>query len=46
MHRASPADYALDEESPHNPAVGAASDGRNIGVQAGRLPEEKEGFGD
>ena len=45
MHRSSPADYALAEESANNPAVGAASDGRNIGVQAARLPEEKEGIG-
>ncbi len=46
MHRTSAADYALADEAENNPAVGAASDGGNIGLQATRLPEEKEGIGD
>ena len=38
LDRAVPADYALNEKSPANPAVGMASDGRDIGMEAARLP--------
>jgi len=34
-----PADYVLDDSSSDNPAIGAASDGRDAGVQFDRLPE-------
>jgi serine/threonine-protein kinase len=37
VHRFTPADFALSEAA-GNPAVGAASDGRNIGLEADRLP--------
>ncbi|MCC6124511.1 MAG: protein kinase [Pirellulales bacterium] len=36
-HRQTPNDYALDREQIENPALGAASDGSDAGVQAGRL---------
>jgi serine/threonine-protein kinase len=38
VHRSVPADYALNEASSNNPALGTASDARNIGFQADRLP--------
>ena len=36
VHRSTPDDFALNEASAGNPAVGAASDGRNLGFQAER----------
>ena len=38
LHCATPADFALKGAAAANPAVGAASDGGNIGFQADRLP--------
>jgi hypothetical protein len=38
LDRAAPADYALNEKSAANPAVGTASDGRDIGMETARLP--------
>ena len=45
MHRSSPADYALAEKSSNNPAVGAASDGQNIGVQAAGCRRRRKELG-
>ena len=36
IHGSTAADFALNEASADNPAVGAASDGRNLGFQAAR----------
>ena len=45
LDRATPADYALNEKSAANPAVGTASDGRDIGMEAARLPAGENGSG-
>jgi eukaryotic-like serine/threonine-protein kinase len=37
IHTQTPADYSLNEATLENPAVGAASDGRNAGMQIERL---------
>jgi len=39
LHAHAPTDYALDDSGTDNPAIGAASDGRNAGLQVERLPE-------
>jgi len=39
MHTHAPTDYALDDSETDNPAIGAASDGRNAGLQVERLPQ-------
>jgi serine/threonine-protein kinase len=36
-HAQTPADYGLDEEAEENPALGAAADGKNAGMQSERL---------
>jgi hypothetical protein len=38
LHGCTPADFALDEAAAGNAALGAASDGGNLGFQADRLP--------
>jgi serine/threonine-protein kinase len=38
LHAHTPDDYALDDSAPNEGAIGAASDGRDAGLQADRLP--------
>jgi len=38
LHTHAPGDYALDDSTSNNPAIGAASDGADAGLVAARLP--------